>query len=63
MIHTLNWAAASAFGLVLVLVLTRIAVTELGTAERPVRRRFDLATGTAVVILVAVLAARVAAQL
>jgi hypothetical protein len=62
-IHTLNWAAAAAFGLVLVLVLTRVAVTELGTAERPVRRRFDLAAGTAVVILVAVLAARVVAQL
>jgi hypothetical protein len=59
MIHTLDWAAAAAFGLFLVLVLTRIAVTELGTAGR----RHDLATATAVVILVAVLAARVVAQL
>jgi hypothetical protein len=59
MIATLNWAAASAFGLFLVLVLTRIGVTDLGTAGR----RFDLATGTTVVILVAVLAARVLAQL
>jgi hypothetical protein len=59
MIHALNWAAAATFGLFLVLVLTRIAVTELGTAGR----RFDLAVGTAVVILVAVLAARVLAQL
>ena len=63
MIPTLNWAAAAAFGLVLVLVLTRIAAAELGTAEWPVRRRFDLAAGAAVVILVAVLAARVLAQL
>jgi hypothetical protein len=59
MIHALNWAAAAAFGLFLVLVLTRIAVTELGTAGR----RYDLAAGATVVILVAVLAARVLAQL
>ncbi|WP_284740047.1 hypothetical protein [Amycolatopsis sp. RTGN1] len=59
MIHTLNWTAATAFGLFLALVLTRVAVAELGTAER----RFDLAAGAAAVILVAVLAARVLAQL
>ena len=63
MIHGLDWAAAAAFGLLLVLVLTRTAVAELGTVERGVLRRFDFGAGAAVVALVAVLAARVLAQL
>ncbi|MCU1679607.1 MAG: hypothetical protein JWQ81_346 [Amycolatopsis sp.] len=63
MIHELDWAAAAVFGLLLVLVLARTTVAELGTAERPVLRRFDLATGAAVIVLVATLVARVAAQL
>ncbi|SEP54323.1 hypothetical protein [Amycolatopsis saalfeldensis] len=63
MIHGLDWAAAAAFGLLLVLVLARTAVAELGTVERPTLRRFDFGAGAAVVALVAVLAARVLAQL
>ena len=63
MIHGLDWAAAAAFGLLLVLVLTRTAVAELRTVERPVLRRFDFGAGAAVFALVAVLAARVLAQL
>lgn len=63
MIPALNWTVAAVFALLLVLVLTRTAVTELGGAGRPVRRRFDFAAGVAVVVLVAALAARVAAQL
>jgi hypothetical protein len=63
MIHGLDWAAAAAFGLLIVLVLGRTAVAELGTVERPVLRRFDFAAGAAVVVLVAVLVARVMAQL
>jgi hypothetical protein len=63
MIHGLDWAAAAAFGLLLVLVLARTAIAELSAVERPVLRRFDFGTGAAVVALVAVLAARVMAQL
>jgi len=62
MIRELNWAAALAFVAMLVLVLTRITVTEREAAGRTVLR-LDLATGVVVVVLVATLALRVLAEL
>jgi len=63
MIDDLSWAAGGAFGVLLVLVLTRITVADREFAGRPALRLLDVATGLAVAVLVALLVSRVLAEL